>query len=63
MPAYGSQRLLVVVHVNQLGTTGKRVTANLGGATGSEIVTLCETVRKDVFDKFGIDIHPEVNII
>ena len=39
------------------------VLVNLGGATGSEIVTLCETVRKDVFDKFGIDIHPEVNII
>ena len=39
------------------------VLVNLGGATGQEIVNLCETIRKDVSDKFGIDIHPEVNVI
>ena len=39
------------------------VLVNRGGATGSEIVTLCETIRQDVKAKFGIDIHPEVNII
>ena len=39
------------------------VLVNLGGATGQEIVDLCETIRKDVSDKFGIDIHPEVNVI
>jgi len=39
------------------------VLVNLGGATGNDIVTLCETIRKDVKEKFGIDIHPEVNII
>ena len=39
------------------------VLVNRGGATGEEIVTLCETIRKDVNTKFGIDIHPEVNIV
>ena len=39
------------------------VLVNLGGATGQEVVGLCETIRKDVSDQFGIDIHPEVNII
>ena len=39
------------------------VLVNRGGATGSEIVTLCETIRRDVRERFGIDIHPEVNIV
>lgn len=38
------------------------VLVNRGGATGEEIVNLCETIRKDVKLKFGIDIHPEVNV-
>ena len=38
------------------------VLVNRGGATGEEIVNLCETIRKDVKLKFGIDIHPEVNL-
>lgn len=38
------------------------VLVNRGGATGNDIVRLCETIRKDVMDKFGIEIHPEVNI-
>ena len=38
------------------------VLVNRGGATGEEIVNLCETIRKDVMQKFGIDIHPEVNV-
>ena len=39
------------------------VLVNLGGATGQEIVDLCDAVRRDVFAKFHIDIHPEVNIV
>ena len=39
------------------------VLVNLGGASSEEIITLCNTICKDVYDKFGIDIHPEVNLI
>ena len=39
------------------------VLVNRGGATGEEIVTLCEAIRKDVKARFDIEIHPEVNII
>ena len=39
------------------------VLVNRGGATGSEIVALCDAIRKDVKAKFDIDIHPEVNLI
>ena len=39
------------------------VLVNRGGATGAEIVALSDAIRADVKAKFGIDIHPEVNII
>lgn len=39
------------------------VLVNLGGATGAEIVALSDTVRRAVYDKFGIEISPEVNFI
>ncbi len=39
------------------------ILVNLGGATGVEIVDLCNAIRRDVMDKFDIDIQPEVNII
>lgn len=39
------------------------VLVNRGGATGSDILTLCQTIRQDVRKLFGIDLHPEVNFI
>jgi UDP-N-acetylmuramate dehydrogenase len=39
------------------------VLVNRGGATGEEVVRLCESIRHDVKAKFGIEIYPEVNII
>lgn len=39
------------------------VLVNLGGATGKEVLDLCQTIKQDVKEMFGIEIHPEVNII
>lgn len=39
------------------------VLVNLGGAAGADIVALSDAVRAAVREKFGIDIHPEVNFI
>ena len=39
------------------------VLVNRGGATGIDIVALSDTVRRAVYDKFGIEISPEVNFI
>jgi UDP-N-acetylmuramate dehydrogenase len=39
------------------------VLVNLGGATGQEIVDLCNTIRQDVQQQFGVEIKPEVNIV
>jgi UDP-N-acetylmuramate dehydrogenase len=60
--------------IEQCGWKGKRlgnagvhdkqalVLINCGGASGQDIIKLCETIRHDVFMKFGIEINPEVNI-
>ena len=39
------------------------VLVNKGGATGKDIQRLCEAVKTDVADKFGINLEPEVNFI
>lgn len=39
------------------------VLVNRGGAKGSDVVRLYQAIQKDVLQKFGIEIHPEVNVI
>lgn len=39
------------------------VLVNRGGATAEEVITLAQTIRRDVAAKFGVEIDPEVNII
>ncbi len=39
------------------------VLVNAGGATGDDILRLCEAVCKSVEERFGIRLKPEVNII
>lgn len=39
------------------------VLVNSGGATGQDILHLCQTIQADVQSRFGIAISPEVNMI
>lgn len=39
------------------------VLVNKGGATGRDILALCEAIRADVLTRFGISLRPEVNFI
>ena len=39
------------------------VLVNLGGATSVDVIALSDAVRAAVRERFGIDIHPEVNFI
>jgi UDP-N-acetylmuramate dehydrogenase len=39
------------------------VLVNYGGATGFELVNLAEKIKASVFDKFGLELEPEVKII
>ena len=39
------------------------VLVNRGGATGAEILELCNRICHDVYERFGVEIYPEVNII
>ncbi|MCD8282417.1 MAG: UDP-N-acetylmuramate dehydrogenase [Prevotella sp.] len=39
------------------------VLINLGGATGADILRLCERIQDDVEKRFGIRLTPEVNIV
>lgn len=46
------------VHKNQA-----LVLVNMGGAKAEDVVNLASAICKDVYDRFGIRIHPEVNYI
>ena len=39
------------------------VLVNLGGATGTEVMALAERICREVKDRFGVEISPEVNVI
>ncbi|HET8866622.1 MAG TPA: UDP-N-acetylmuramate dehydrogenase, partial [Gracilimonas sp.] len=61
--------------IDQCGWKGKQVgdagvhevhalvIVNYGNATGAEIIELARKIRGSVFDKFGVELIPEVNIV
>ena len=51
--------------LGQVGVHSRQalVLVNFGGASGNDIVNLYKRIANDVYVKFGIDIHPEVNVI
>jgi UDP-N-acetylmuramate dehydrogenase len=79
MPVYsdpsGGIKLAAGWLIDQCGWKGKRigdagihdkqalVLVNYGNASGKEILALSESIKKSVFDKFGIELQMEVEMI
>ncbi len=51
--------------INNIGVHKKQalVLVNYGGGNGNEIKELSQNIQADIFEKFGINLHAEVNII
>lgn len=70
----GRSKLAAGWLIDQCGWKGRRVgnvgvherqalvLVNYGGATGAAVLALAADIRKDVKDKFGVDIEMEVNV-
>ena len=39
------------------------VLVNRGGASSKDIINLCNVICNDVYERFGVEIHPEVNFV
>ena len=79
MPHYpqadGSEKLAAGWLIEQSGWRGKSegpvgmyakqalVLVNLGGATGQDVLQLAQSVRNDVFDRFGVELEMEPVVI
>lgn len=79
MPTYpaadGCRKIAAGWLIDQAGMRGYRkgnvgvhdrqalVLVNFGGATGNEVIALAQEVQRAVYEKFGIRIEPEVNIL
>lgn len=73
--ANGSYKIAAGWMIEQCGLKGFRkgdagvhdkqalVLVNYGNASGADILGVCDIVKKEVYDKFGILLTPEVNII
>lgn len=47
----------------KVSETHGNFTVNLGGATAADVLTLIEQIKERVYDKFGIEIEEEIQII